>query len=145
LHTFKDSFACQVSTAPAAGWPAFAKCGNRLRVNLEPAMHLRVALIACALLAATPALAQIRVRAAVYGENCQSSSDVTAAVAERCNGRIECRYRVDHTVIGDPAPGCVKDFRVKWSCGGQRERQRSVGGEHGGEASGQSIHLDCAD
>jgi hypothetical protein len=115
------------------------------QINLEHVMHLRVALVACALFATTPALAQIEIRTAVYGENCGSSSDVTSAVAGRCNGRPQCRYHVDHTVIGDPAPGCIKDFRVKWSCGGRRVRQRSVGGEYGGEASGQSIYLDCAD
>jgi hypothetical protein len=107
-------------------------------------MRTRLSLIVCALLVTTPALAQqIQIRSAVYGENCGSSGDVTGAVVNACDGRFQCTYPIDHHVIGDPAPGCVKDFRVRWSCDGSHTRFRAVGGQNGGEASGQTIYLDC--
>lgn len=106
-------------------------------------MRLQLSFIVCALFVATPALAEIEVRSAVYGANCGSSSDVTSHVAPSCDGRFHCRYYIDHQELGDPAPGCYKDFRVRWSCGGDRVRFRRVGGEPGMEASGHTIYLDC--
>ena len=107
-------------------------------------MRLRLSLIVSVLFVTTPAWAEIQVRSAVYGANCGSSGDVTGALAAVCDGRFQCSYPIDHQVIGDPAPGCVKDFRVRWSCdGGHHTRFRTVGGRYGGEASGQAIYLDC--
>jgi hypothetical protein len=106
-------------------------------------MRLHLSSIVCALLVATPAWADIEVRSAVYGANCGSSNDVTSYVARHCDGRFQCKYNIDHQEIGDPAPGCYKDFRVRWSCGGSHVRFRRVGGAPGDEASGQAIYLDC--
>jgi len=93
--------------------------------------------------AATQALAEIQVVSAVYGANCGADSDVTSHVASICDGRGECVYHVNHRVIGDPAVGCVKNFSVRWSCGGAHVHFRSVGGYDRGEASGQEVFLGC--
>jgi hypothetical protein len=100
---------------------------------------MRLCLVAAALLVASPALAQgIAVHSAIYGANCGSPSNVSGHVAQQCEGRSICRYRIDHHVIGDPAVGCGKDFRVRWSCGGAPYRTGA-----GPEASGKMVFLHC--
>jgi hypothetical protein len=50
------------------------------------------------------ALAQdIHVVAGTYGGNCKAPcGNVTNHLAAACNGRSDCNYKVDYTVIGDP-------------------------------------------
>ena len=57
---------------------------------------------------------EIRVVAGTYGGNCQAPhGNKTEHLAAACNGRTDCTYKIDYTVIGDPAVGCGKDpFRV---------------------------------
>jgi hypothetical protein len=82
----------------------------------------------------------IRVMGATYGSNCQNhGGNVTQEVARMCEGRNYCVYRVDHRVLGDPRPGCAKDFHARYVCRDGRERWASVRPE----ASGQSAVLDC--
>ncbi len=100
---------------------------------------VRLALVLSALLAVTPAFAQIEVRSAVYGANCGRASNVTWHPARICNGRDRCRYEIDHQQIGDPAIGCYKDFRIGWSCRGQAPNYTIVSGE----ASGKTVFLRC--
>jgi hypothetical protein len=63
----------------------------------------------------------VNVVSARYGANCWASADVTEAVQSACTGKSQCAYTIDYTVIGDPAPGCHKDFRVTYTCGAQPE------------------------
>ena len=84
----------------------------------------------------------IRVLGAAYGGNCPGnvSTNVTGDLARQCQGRDHCVYRVDSRQIGDPRPGCPKDYRARYMCrDGGNERHASAGAE----ASGQSIVLDC--
>jgi hypothetical protein len=99
---------------------------------------MRLVLVAAALFATSPVHAQIAVRSAVYGANCGNPSNVTGHVAQRCEGRFACRYQINHRVIGDPAVGCGKDFRVTWSCGGAPFRTGASP-----EASGKAVFLHC--
>ena len=84
----------------------------------------------------------IRVLGAVYGSNCagQANTNFTDDLARQCQGRDYCVYRIDMRQLGDPRPGCAKDYQARYMCrDGGNERRASAGAE----ASGQSIVLDC--
>ena len=84
----------------------------------------------------------IRVLGAVYGNNCagQANTNFTDDLARQCQGRDYCVYRIDMRQLGDPRPGCAKDYQARYMCrDGGNERRASAGAE----ASGQSIVLDC--
>jgi hypothetical protein len=88
-----------------------------------------------------PQQGAIRVLKAIYGHNCQRPSDVTAHLAAACNGRQDCKYQVDHHVIGDPAYKCRKDYIYEWQCGDdQTARYRQIVSP---EASGNFATLIC--
>jgi hypothetical protein len=84
----------------------------------------------------------IRVLGAVYGRNCpvQLGGNVTDDLARQCQGRDYCVYPIDYRQIGDPSPGCAKDYQARYTCReGDVERYASARAE----ASGQSVVLDC--
>jgi hypothetical protein len=84
----------------------------------------------------------IRVLGAVYGRNCraQFNTNVTDDLARQCQGRDYCIYRIDLRQIGDPSPGCPKDYHARYLCrDGDVERHASAAAE----AAGQSVVLDC--
>jgi hypothetical protein len=84
----------------------------------------------------------IRVLGAVYGNNCagQANTNFTDDLARQCQGRDYCVYRIDMRQLGDPRPGCAKDYHARYMCrDGGNERRASAGAE----ASGQSVVLDC--
>jgi hypothetical protein len=84
----------------------------------------------------------IRILGAVYGRNCagQANTNFTDDLARQCQGRDYCVYRIDMRQLGDPRPGCAKDYHARYMCrDGGNERHASAGAE----ASGQSIVLDC--
>jgi hypothetical protein len=72
----------------------------------------------------------IHVTQATYGESCSSyvsaagqanvvrTGNATVAASQTCdNSDVFCPVYVDAVRIGDPAPGCDKDFTVNWQCG----------------------------
>jgi hypothetical protein len=71
----------------------------------------------------------IRVIAGTYGGNCGAPfGNVTNHLAEVCDGKAICEYIIDFRVLGDPTPGCLKDYSAEWECGNDRERMgTSVG------------------
>ena len=84
----------------------------------------------------------IRVLGAAYGRNCAGnvSTNVTDDLARQCQGRDYCVYRIDSRQIGDPRPGCAKEYQARYMCrDGGNERYASANPE----ASGQSVVLDC--
>jgi len=84
----------------------------------------------------------IRVLGAAYGRNCAGnvSTNVTDDLARQCQGRDYCVYRIDARQIGDPRPGCAKEYQARYMCrDGGNERYASANPE----ASGQSVVLDC--
>src|SRR6266545_3649104 len=84
----------------------------------------------------------IRVLGAAYGRNCAGNvtTNVTDDLARQCQGRDYCVYRIDARQIGDPRPGCAKDYHARYMCrDGGNERYASANAE----ASGQSVVLDC--
>jgi TonB family protein len=61
----------------------------------------------------------IQVLSGTYGQNCgQPKGNQTQNLAEACNGKLECSYRIYGVIIGDPAPACDKDYRAEYQCGG---------------------------
>ena len=83
----------------------------------------------------------ILVRSATYGAGCGApAGNVTDKVQSACGGKPSCDYQVDTGNLGDPAPGCGKDFSVEYSCNGNSSVQKAT---LPGEASGHSLHLAC--
>jgi hypothetical protein len=88
------------------------------------------------------AAVSIRVLGAAYGRNCPGNvnTNVSDDLARQCQGRDYCVYRIDARQLGDPRPGCAKDYQARYMCrDGGNERRASAGAE----ASGQSVVLDC--
>lgn len=64
----------------------------------------------------------IQIESATYGGNCGAAKgNVTGHIAKQCSGKSECRYTVDHEIIGDPAYGCAKTYIVRYRCGNSRQ------------------------
>ena len=63
------------------------------------------------------------VTGATYGGNCgahlgNAGYDLEVA----CDGAMTCSYTIDYRVLGDPAPGCAKDFSAVYLCPGSTVR-----------------------
>jgi 4-amino-4-deoxy-L-arabinose transferase-like glycosyltransferase len=68
---------------------------------------------------------QIRVLRATYGGNCAApAGNATKAVGRACDGPSPCHFAVDVGQLGDPAPGCAKEFEVEWQCDDGAEGRR---------------------
>jgi hypothetical protein len=84
---------------------------------------------------------RIYVISATYGGNCGvPRGNVTGHVAGVCNGQRVCPYTVHHRIIGDPRPGCPKDFVVRWVCGDGEPRRAGAPPEAG---FGTVVVLSC--
>ncbi len=60
----------------------------------------------------------IRVLSATYGGNCGAEAgNVTGDLASVCDGRPICAYTIDIRRLGDPSPGCPKNYSAQWQCG----------------------------
>jgi hypothetical protein len=87
--------------------------------------------------------AGISVASGTYGGNCGGpEANVTAHLASACNGKSSCEYSIDYTVIGDPIPGCAKDYVAKWTCSGSAEQQTARAAAEAGY--GSKVLLKCA-
>ncbi|MGH9906095.1 MAG: WSC domain-containing protein, partial [Pyrinomonadaceae bacterium] len=91
----------------------------------------------------------IQVVAGTYGANCPrekfgdkiARGNVTAHLASACNGKDSCDYRIDYTVIGDPAVFCKKNYVAEWRCGdGSPVRNAEAAPEAG---HGSVVKLQC--
>jgi Trypsin len=78
--------------------------------------------------------------AAYGGGDCNGIKFVTDTVANACQGKTSCDFKVDHLQLGDPAPNCAKPFTVFWRCAGS-ESLRSL--QLSPEASGKVAQLRC--
>jgi hypothetical protein len=84
--------------------------------------------------------ANISVTSASYGQSCKApKGNETQPLQAACNGKTSCQYTVDYKVIGDPAPGCGKDFAVQWTCGTGPGGSASLPAE----ATGGKLNLSC--
>lgn len=86
----------------------------------------------------------ISVVAGTYGGNCRWTSmrgNATRALALTCSGKDKCTFKVRMEQIGDPAPGCAKEFTAVWICKGDRTiRSSSIPAESG---FGSTLQLSC--
>lgn len=83
----------------------------------------------------------IRVLAGTYGANCGTEyGNKTQHLATACNGKKQCEYKIDHTVIGDPAVGCAKEYIAEWQCGSGPTKSTKARAEAG---FGSVISLTC--
>eukprot|EP00486_Rosalina_sp_Unknown_P001758 CAMPEP_0201568316 /NCGR_PEP_ID=MMETSP0190_2-20130828/9314_1 /ASSEMBLY_ACC=CAM_ASM_000263 /TAXON_ID=37353 /ORGANISM="Rosalina sp." /LENGTH=347 /DNA_ID=CAMNT_0047989277 /DNA_START=97 /DNA_END=1136 /DNA_ORIENTATION=+ len=85
--------------------------------------------------------------AAIYGANCRTGDDAggerqDGPMKEECYGKTSCDYTIDHTEIGDPCSGTVKDFYYAYTCTGNKYGV-NVGSLGISEASGQSFTISC--
>lgn len=91
-----------------------------MRPPLQPSLLLLVLGFSCATGVEPFAPANgggIKIIRATYGENCSAArGNATVPLAEACNDQTRCEYRVDSTILGDPAVGCSKEFAVDWIC-----------------------------
>jgi hypothetical protein len=83
----------------------------------------------------------IRMILATYGYNCGAPpGNALASVRKACEGNLNCEYKVAPSQLGDPTPGCNKDFMVNYVClDGARERRVVVDAE----AAGRVVSLTC--
>ena len=88
------------------------------------------------------AAAQIKITSATYGSNCGAVRDNAKQLIEAaCNGQVTCTYRVEHQVLGDPAPGCAKTFVAEWTCAeGSAQHRRELPSEAG---FGSELKIAC--
>jgi hypothetical protein len=84
----------------------------------------------------------ITIEEATYGANCGAVKPVNATqrLARICDGRTSCNMLISASELGDPAPGCGKEFSVRYRCS---QEQSARGLKVGGEASGAKLNLDC--
>jgi hypothetical protein len=86
----------------------------------------------------------IAVVEATYGRNCGGSvipGNATKKAAEECNGKSgRCELMISVSKFGDTAPGCAKEFVVRWRCGHAVAVQTA---QLAAEANGKSITLEC--
>lgn len=87
--------------------------------------------------------ALVEVVSATHGGNCAAPrGNETADLARACSGKPECQYRIDYTIIGDPAVGCGKDYVAEWRCSGSRVTRQTKATPEAGY--GAVITLRCA-
>ncbi len=85
----------------------------------------------------------IQVVHGTYGANCPDTDkgNATPFLATACNNKEDCIYIVDLHVLGDPAPGCEKNFLAEWHCGdGERPHTAELEAEAG---TRKAISLHC--
>lgn len=75
----------------------------------------------------------IHVVSGTYGRNCGAPKrNKTAHLRRACEGRRACVYTIDYRKIGDPRPGCAKNYIAEWRCGRASKTRRAVVGPEAG-------------
>ena len=85
----------------------------------------------------------IKIEEATYGANCGKGvklGNATLPVAKSCDGRVSCNFLVSVEELGDPAPGCGKDFSVRFTCNQQQPGRTPY---VKGEANRSTIRVNC--
>jgi hypothetical protein len=85
----------------------------------------------------------IKIEEATYGANCGKGvklGNATLPVAKSCDGRVSCNFLVSVEELGDPAPGCGKDFSVRFTCNQQQPARTPY---VKGEANRSTIRVNC--
>jgi hypothetical protein len=96
--------------------------------------HPKTATVAAAIAACAAVVAAgcgqestLKITRATYGANCRApQGNDTARLSAACDGKSTCEYVVDFKKIGDPAPGCPKDYAVVYTCSGAPPAERTA-------------------
>ena len=84
----------------------------------------------------------ISVATATYGSNCNApQGNATRDVAESCQGKSDCAYKIQPTRLGDPAQGCGKNFAVSYFCPSESVMRHN---KLPAESDGKTVRLSCA-
>jgi len=83
---------------------------------------------------------KIVITSAAYGNNCGQPSDEKSNLGRVCDDIQTCSYVIDHSVIGDPAFGCKKDYDYVYVC-----VAGALVNEVSAEASGKSFTMSCGE
>jgi len=85
----------------------------------------------------------VQIVSATYGASCGGvAGNATKDVKAKCEGEQACNYVIDVSVLGDPKPGCVKEYEAQWTCGKSPEiHVAKLPGEAG---FGGRVQLSCA-
>lgn len=90
---------------------------------------------------------------ASYGKSCRNftpeppqqntyrGGNATGALNRVCAGKSRCHFVVDSAMLGDPVPGCGKDFSAEYRCGPAESALKVVRVD--ANADGKTIVLDC--
>lgn len=157
---FADHFCASVLLISAA----VAGADRKALMLVQPVVRLRLVqfVIATALVLVVAFWAgsqllrkpEIRVVEATYGLSCKDAQvlipgtviavkqgNATEFASKMCSGRTgTCTVPISATRLGDPAPGCGKDFQITWRCGTSEAVHRAV---VEGEAHKKSASLSC--
>lgn len=107
-----------------------------------PAILSALGLLACLITAPAALASEISVQSATYGASCGIQADnAGTSVRSFCNGRERCNYVVSSHVLGDPKPGCKKDFIARYTCGGGAQVNIATAPPEAG--LGRVASLDC--
>lgn len=107
----------------------------------SPLRFLAAAALLAGFAAGPAAAAGINVLTAWYGQSCNTQhGNVSAHVKSRCDGKMSCGYTVSADLLGDPAPGCSKNFVVLYACQGQTELRLA---QLAAEAHGRALTFGC--
>lgn len=85
----------------------------------------------------------IKIEEATYGANCGKGvklGNATLLAAKSCDGRVSCNFPISVEELGDPAPGCGKEFSVRFKCSEQKPARGLL---IKGEANRSTIHVNC--
>jgi hypothetical protein len=86
--------------------------------------------------------AMVVVLVATYGKNCGAEpGNDTERLKKACGNQPLCTYVVDGKAIGDPMPGCPKDYLALYRC--PRDGKTRKAGAKGEAGHGSKIVLDC--
>lgn len=105
-----------------AAAPVVQRASGRLDKLHSPDIHLSCEHASSQLAQRRPGRG-ISVLSATYGASCGArEGNATTDLRKTCDGYMNCGYRVDVAKLGDPAPGCFKNFRAAYRCGDRPTR-----------------------
>jgi hypothetical protein len=114
--------------------------GSGSRVRFRRALVVAAGLVA---LSTCGGKSGVQIVSATYGASCGGvAGNATKDLQAKCEGEQVCNYVVDVTVLGDPKPGCMKEYEAQWTCGKNPEiHAAKLPGEAG---FGGRVQLSCA-
>jgi hypothetical protein len=144
----------QAFNAPEMSWFVFSELAPRI-ATLTPAMRkAQWGTLEQYFIWRHPPPGTIDIVQANYGRSCRNfkprrpfsntyrDGNATGGVRRACTGKSHCYFTVEAGTLGEPAPGCDKDFSAEYRCGPRDSATKTV--SVAAEADGATVVLDCA-